>query len=126
MAVGGRLREVPSGLHDAVDAVEREHDVRVAARLERFAHEAVGSFAWTREDDAVHVGRVEGEWAYDSDGWDHDLVHVRPCSWVGPVPLADVPDPVLVTFGRGGRNLQRVHGDGLLDATDRVWRELGA
>ena len=109
--VGGRLSREPLDLADALALVEEEHDQRVAARLRRFADEADGTLAWTRDaDGGWWTGELEGGWRYDADPEAHrlDLAHVRPCAW-REVADVDVPPAVRTSFTRGGRNLQRVH-----------------
>lgn len=112
VAVGGRLGETPQSLSQAVTAVEREHGSRVGDRLERFAIVPVGSTMWTRHPDGdLWVGVVTGPWLFDeaTDAAAFDLQHTRPCEWSDePVPMDRVPDAVLETFARGGRNFQRI------------------
>lgn len=108
---GGRLSREPLDLADALGLVEEEHDQRVAARLRRFAEEADGTLAWTRDaDGGWWSGVLDGGWRYDADPEAHrlDLVHVRPCAW-HEVADGDVPPAVRSSFARGGRNLQRIH-----------------
>ncbi|MFL6061286.1 MAG: GAF domain-containing protein, partial [Marmoricola sp.] len=47
--VGGRLHQAPADLAEALVAVQREHDERVAARLRRFAEVPDGAVVWTRD-----------------------------------------------------------------------------
>lgn len=112
VAVGGRLGETPRSLSEAVTAVEREHGSRVADRLERFAVVPHGSTMWTRHPDGdLWVGAVAGAWSFDAspEATSFDLQHTRACEWSEePVPMDRVPDAVLETFARGGRNVQRI------------------
>jgi hypothetical protein len=107
--VGGRLRDVPRDLDDAVAAVARAWDRRVADRLRRFADVPDGARVWTRDGEGLfHVGELRGPWRFDASAaaYDVDLTHVRPCAWgAGPV---DPPPAVLATYARGGRNFQRI------------------
>ena len=109
--VGGRLDAAPRDLQHAVIEVERTWEARTAARLRRFAELARGSEVWTRDGEGLfHRGELEGPWRYDprSAAYDVDLTHVRACWWgSGPV---DPPPAVLASFGRGGRNFQRIRG----------------
>ena len=107
--VGGRLEGRPGSLDAAVVAVAAAHGERVGERLRRFAEVETGATVWTRDLDGLfHVGVLTGPWRWDGDraAWDADLQHVRDCDW-GPPPDV-VPDAVLVTFARGGRNFQRI------------------
>ncbi|WP_403025484.1 GAF domain-containing protein [Salinibacterium sp. GXW1014] len=126
--VGGRLSRVPARLADAAIAVASEHDERIARRLERFTDAPDGSYIWTRDVDGVAwLGRLAGSWRYDDsrEAHDVDLVHVRPCEWVGrPVPEASVPPAAQLTFRRGGRNWQQTHDPHVSAQTAAVWREM--
>lgn len=112
VAVGGRLRTAPRSLSEAVTAVEREHGSRVGDRLERFAVVPNGSTMWTRHPDGdLWAGAVTGPWSFDPspDAASFDLQHTRACEWSEePVRMDRVPDAVLETFARGGRNFQRI------------------
>lgn len=94
--------------------------------MQRFADAADGSFVWTRDGDGWYwLGRIDGPYFYDTDGEDVDLVHVRPCTWLGtPVPESRCPAAVVATFGRGGRNFQQIHDDRVGEESTRLWREL--
>ena len=124
---GGALRPPPAELAAAVVAAERQHDVRLARRIERFASVTAGSFAWTRDVRGQYrLGRIEGPYRYDGRDGDVtvDLVHVRACKWlVSAVPDSDVPQAVVATFGRGGRNFQQTHGLGVDLESLRVWNQ---
>ncbi|MCW2593839.1 MAG: hypothetical protein JWQ86_6266 [Mycobacterium sp.] len=122
---GGTLRPPPDDLDNAVARAAEQHDIRLARRIGRFATVADGSFVWTRDDDQLFwLGCIEGSWWYDGDerAAAVDLVHVRPCAWANdPVLASEAPAAVLATFGRGGRNFQRIH-DSLVGAqTDVIW-----
>ncbi|KWX66376.1 hypothetical protein [Mycobacterium sp. NAZ190054] len=99
---------------------------RLTRRVQRFADAADGSFVWTRDGDGWYwLGRIDGPYFYDTDGEDVDLVHVRPCTWLGtPVPESRCPAAVVATFGRGGRNFQQIHDDRVGEESTRLWREL--
>jgi hypothetical protein len=126
VGVGGRLDEVPADLDDAVRLVARRHGERTAARLQRFADVQPGSLVWTRDvAGALWLGRLEGEWRFDDEGVaaSLDLQHVRDCRWLDdPVPWDDVPSAVHATFGRGGRNLQRIHDVGAEAGSRLLWQ----
>lgn len=114
VGVGGRLTERTDDLDAALRAVDAAHGERVAARLRRFADAPDGTLVWTRDgEDRSWLGRVEGPWRHDvsATATRHDLQHVRPCRWTDrPLGADEVPEPVLATVARGGRNLQRIHG----------------
>jgi hypothetical protein len=124
---GGVLRPPPAELAAAVVAAERQHDVRLARRIERFASVTAGSFAWTRDGgDRYWLGRIDGPYFYDGRAGAEtvDLVHVRACKWlVSAVPDGDVPAAVIATFGRGGRNFQQTHAPGVDSESLRVWNQ---
>lgn len=103
-------------------ATDRDH-----ARLERFCAVPVGSFVWTRDLTDYHLGRLNGPCAEDRDAAAvaADLVHVRPCDWLGqPVDAALVPEQVRYAFSRGGRNFQRIGLPGAGLASERAWSML--
>ncbi|GAA1478229.1 hypothetical protein GCM10009623_26750 [Nocardioides aestuarii] len=101
---------------------ERDH-----ARLARFCAVPDRSFMWTRLDGDVHLGRVAGPCRTSDDPAYRaaELVHVRPCEWLGvPVDPLLVPEQVAYAFSRGGRNFQRIGLPGAADATAAVWERL--
>jgi hypothetical protein len=123
--VGGVLSPAPSTLAEAVRSAAKAYDERLARRLERFAHVAEGAFVWTRDaEGGYHVGRLTGPWRYDpsAEAAAADLVHVRDCTWrLDPIDQPSVPAAVVQTFGRGGRNFQRIHAAGVGEASAAVW-----
>ncbi|WP_084039533.1 GAF domain-containing protein [Demequina sp. NBRC 110053] len=125
--MGGVLTDVPRTLDDAIDATAREHDDRAARRLERFALAPDGALVWTRDADGeLWLGALDGPWRYDSadSALAVDLVHVRPCRWLGePVPPAAVPAPVHVAFARGGLNWQGIRPGRAGELSAQLWRE---
>lgn len=94
-------------------------------RVERFAAVADGSFVWTRDADGLFwLGRLAGPYFYDAEGEGVDLVHVRPCRWRDePVVETRCPPAVLATFGRGGRNFQRIHDAHVSEESARLWEK---
>ncbi|MCZ0727335.1 GAF domain-containing protein [Mycolicibacterium iranicum] len=102
---------------------DRGHGSQLARRVERFAEVPDGSFVWTRDSDGLYwLGRIDGPYLYDADGAGVDLVHVRPCRWCDiPVVESACPAAVVATFGRGGRNFQQIHDDGVGEQTARLW-----
>ena len=102
---------------------DRGHGSQLARRVERFAEVPDGSFVWTRDSDGLYwLGRIDGPYLYDTDGAGVDLVHVRPCRWCDiPVVESACPAAVVATFGRGGRNFQQIHDDGVGEQTLRLW-----
>ena len=102
---------------------DRGHGSQLARRVVRFAEVPDGSFVWTRDSDGLYwLGRIDGPYFYDDGGADVDLVHVRPCRWQdAPVIESVCPAAVVATFGRGGRNFQQIHDDGVGEQTARLW-----
>ncbi|OBA80300.1 hypothetical protein A9W99_18210 [Mycobacterium sp. 1164966.3] len=102
-----------------------EEQTRLDGRVARFAAVADGSFVWTRDTDGLFwLGRICGEYRYDNDpaAAAVDLVHVRPCDWLSePLLEPQVPDAVVATFGRGGRNFQQTHHSSVGQETQRIW-----
>ncbi|ERG63112.1 hypothetical protein L332_01415 [Agrococcus pavilionensis RW1] len=125
VGMGGALAPSPRTIVEAAALAAEQHDERLAARIERFADAPDGAFVWTRDDDGLSwLGRLAGPWRYDPspDASAVDLVHVRPCEWLGaPVAEADVPPAVRATFARGGRNWQRTHDAAVSSLSAEVW-----
>lgn len=102
-------------------------DERAENRLDRFVTVPDGSYAWTRTDAGLHLGRIEGPHRVDGSeiAARVDLVHVRACDWLPePVDPALVPEQVTYAFSRGGRNLQRIGTPGATVRTAEVWDAL--
>lgn len=123
--IGGRLHPAPRSLEDALAKADAQSGIRLAWRIERFAKAPIGSFVWTRDVDGLtYLGRLDGPWAYDTDDEADavDLVHVRACDWLAePIADAVVPADVKATFGRGGRNWQRIRAASVSAPTQAVW-----
>lgn len=123
--IGGRLHPAPDSLEDALTKADAQAGIRLAWRIERFAKAPVGAFVWTKDVDGLtYLGRIIGPWTYDADPAADavDLVHVRACRWL-PEPVADavVPADVQASFGRGGRNWQRIRAASVSAPTQAVW-----
>lgn len=123
--VGGRLDVAPASLTEALVLVDAAHGERMARRLERFSAVPDGALVWTRDQDGLlWLGRLDGGWRYDARpaALEVDLVHVRPCRWLGdPVPPRDVPAAVTATFARGGRNWQQIRDAAVSGASVALW-----
>ncbi|MEN0024785.1 MAG: GAF domain-containing protein [Microbacterium sp.] len=123
--IGGRLRPAPRSLEDALATADAQSGIRLAWRIERFAKAPIGSFVWTRDVDGLtYLGRLVGPWTYDTDDEADavDLVHVRACDWLAePIADAVVPADVKATFGRGGRNWQRIRAASVSAPTQAIW-----
>lgn len=123
--IGGRLRPAPDSLEDALVKADAQAGIRLAWRIERFAKAPIGSFVWTRDVDGLtYLGRLVGPWAYDADDDADavDLVHVRSCDWLAePIPDETVPPDVQASFGRGGRNWQRIRAASVSAPTRAIW-----
>jgi hypothetical protein len=122
---GGVLQPPPADVDDAIELAAQQYDDRLARRIARFAAVPMGSLVWTRDDDDLFwLGRLTGSWRYDSAAAAAavDLVHVRECTWLErPVLHAQVPGAVLATFGRGGRNFQRIHDVAVAEESLVIW-----
>lgn len=125
VGLGGTLDPAPAGVREAAALAAEQHDERLAARIERFADAPDGAFVWTLDADGLSwLGRLAGPWRYDAspDAAAADLVHVRPCAWLGaPVADTDVPPAVRATFARGGLNWQRTHDDAVSRLSAERW-----
>ncbi|CAH0239420.1 hypothetical protein SRABI76_02962 [Microbacterium oxydans] len=123
--IGGRLVPAPTSLAEALVAADAQAGIRLAWRIERFAKAPIGAFVWTRDVDGLtYLGRITGPWTYDADeaAVAADLVHVRRCDWLpDPVDEGSVPADVQATFGRGGRNWQRIRAASVSAPTLAVW-----
>ena len=123
--IGGRLHPTPRSLEDALAKADAQSGIRLAWRIERFAKAPIGSFVWTRDVDGLtYLGRLVGPWTYDTDDEADavDLVHVRACDWLAePIADAVVPADVKATFGRGGRNWQRIRAASVSAPTQAIW-----
>jgi hypothetical protein len=94
--------------------------------LRRFAEVSDGTFVWVRGESSYFLGRVAGPWRYDDSPAAHEvgIHHVRPTRGLDrPFGEHDVPAAVAATFARGGRNLQRIHGEAVERQTAELWQE---
>jgi len=123
--IGGRLEPAPESLAEALVTADAQSGIRLAWRIERFAKAPIGAFVWTRDIDGLtYLGRIIGPWTYDTEeeAAAADLVHVRRCDWlVDPIDEGSVPADVQATFGRGGRNWQRIRAASVSAPTLAVW-----
>jgi hypothetical protein len=98
---------------------------RLNRRVDRFADLDEGSFVWTRDtSERFWLGRVTGPYLFDADeeAVTVDLVHTRPCEWLSaPILEQDTPAAVVATFGRGGRNFQKIHHASITEGTQHIW-----
>jgi hypothetical protein len=125
VGTGDALPAVPRTVDEAVDAATAVHGAKAGRMLRGFADLPDGTFVWTRAaDGAYHLGRIAGAWRYDdsSEAGEVGIHHVRPANWLDrPFGEDEVPAAVAATFARGGRNLQRTHGDAAERRTAELW-----
>ena len=79
-----------------------------------------------RAENSYFLGRIAGPWRYDDSPAAHEvgIHHVRPALWLDrSFGEHDVPAAVAATFARGGRNLQRIHGEAVERQTAELWQE---
>jgi len=129
VGTGDALDEPPGTLDEAVAAAGHAHGPKAARMLHRFAELEDGTFVWTRTTDGrYHLGRLAGPWRYDSSPAARavGIHHVRPATWLErPFGEDEVPPAVAATFVRGGRNLQRIHGEQVERRTAELWAAHG-
>ena len=106
-------------------AIRSDQQERLVRRVARFAALDEGSFVWTRDTHGwFWLGRIFGPYGYDAGKTAAavDLVHIRPCQWLSmPILEHDVPDPVVASFRRAGRNFQEIHHPTVGAETQRIW-----
>ena len=116
VGMGGTLPATPHSLAQALAELSDTYGERFARRVERFAAVPGDSVVWTRDPDGLlWRGRVVGPWRYDGhpEALAADLVHVRDTRW-DQTGLEEhlAPAAVVASFGRGGRNFQRIRAAG--------------
>jgi hypothetical protein len=126
VAIGGVLEHPTATIDEAVDATVAADGPKAGRMLQRFADLPDGTLVWTRDSGgAYHLGRIAGPWRYDGSlaAQAPGLGHTRAVDW-RPEPLGedDVPAAVAESFARGGRNLQRIHGEQAERRTAELWR----
>ena len=86
----------------------------------RFAELPDGALVWTRDSaGAYFLGRIAGPCRR---GTAAGLTYVRPATWLDrPFAEDEVPPAVAATFARGGKNLQRIHGDAVERRSAELW-----
>lgn len=98
---------------------------RAQRMLHRFATLPNGVFVWTRDRAGdYHLGRIAGPIHEDRSpaGLAVGIVHVRDTTWLARAfPESEVPQAVVRTFARGGRNLQRTHDGDAERLTAKIW-----
>ena len=125
VGTGDALGSAPETLEEGVAVTAATHGDKAGRMLRRFAELPDGVFVWTRTTDgAFRLGRVAGPWRYDDSpaAGETGIHHVRPAAWLErPFAPDEVPAAVAATFARGGRNLQRTHGDAAERRTAELW-----
>lgn len=125
VGIGEPLARAPRNLDAAVEATDDEHGAKAARMLERFSALEDGTLCWTRDPDGLlHLGMLAGPWRYDAAAAARaaGIVHVRPVRWLDrPWAPEEVPDGVLASFARGGRNLQAIRDPGAARRSAELW-----
>jgi hypothetical protein len=125
VGIGDVLPVAPGTLEDAVEAAGTAYGAKAGRMLDRFAGLPVGTLIWTRTSDGMfHLGQIAGPWRYDDSTAARavGIHHVRPARWLDrPFAEHEVPAAVADTFGRGGRNLQRMHDAHAERRTADLW-----
>lgn len=125
VGIGDALGSPPATLDDAVAAAAVSHGDKAGRMLRRFAELPDGTFVWTRGvAGTYHLGRIAGPWRYDASpaAGAVGVHHVRAAVWLDrPFGPDEVPAAVADTFARGGRNLQRIHGEPAERRTAELW-----
>ena len=127
VGIGDALPSPPASLDDAVEAATEAHGAKAGRMLRRFAELPDGAPVWTRDaSGAYRLGRIAGPWRYDdsAEARETGIHHVRTATWLErPFGDDEVPPGVAATFARGGRNLQRIHGEHAEQRTAELWDE---
>lgn len=125
VGTGDVLQPAPGSLEAAIAAAADRHGEKAGRMLRRFAGLPDGVFVWTRTSEGAHrLGRIAGPWTYDDSpaAAAVGIHHVRPARWLERTFDDDeVPAAVAATFGRGGRNLQRIHDAEAEAETEALW-----
>ena len=112
--------------HETVSILNTsDQDAHVEITIYFTDREPAGPYPLTVRAGHHWLGRIAGEWRYDTPhpAHDVDLVHVRDCEWMPqPVPEEHVPPGVRASFARGGRNWQQIHAAGVSEATAAAWK----
>jgi hypothetical protein len=127
VGIGDALERAPRDLDEAVIAAGSTHGDKARRMLLRFAELPEGVFVWTRTgEDEYRLGRITGPWRYETSESARrtGIHHVRPAEWLPDSrPAAATPAGVVFTYGRGGRNFQRINDEEAQAATARIWEE---
>jgi hypothetical protein len=126
VGIGDALPAPAATLAAAVEAAARAHGEKAGRMLRRFAELPDGTFVWTRGESSYFLGRIAGPWRYDDSDAAREvgIHHVRPTRWLdGPFGEHEVPAGMVASFARGGRNLQRTHGEAVERQTAALWQE---
>lgn len=130
VGIGERVDPGPASLEEAIDRLAARLGPKAGRMVDRFASLPEGSLVWTRTgEETYRLGRVTGPWRYlDSEpARGVGIHHVRGAEWLDREFRADqVPAGVLHTFGRGGRNFQRIHDSEAEELTAELWRQSGS
>jgi hypothetical protein len=125
VGTGDALDAPPDTIGEAVAAATDRHGDKAGRMLRRFADLPAGTLVWARDAAGrYHLGRIAGPWRYDdsADARRVGIHHVRPATWLPCAAAEDeVPAGVAQTFGRGGRNLQRIHDEDAERETVAWW-----
>lgn len=127
VGIGEPVEGVPADLEEALELTAVAHGHKAARMLRHFAELDPGTLVWTQTgDEAWRLGRIRGSWRWDASASaaETGIHNVREAEWLahefGP---DEAPSAVIVTFSRGGRNLQRTHDSAGEHESAALWEE---
>lgn len=112
VGIGEPVSRKPESLSEAILLSSDEHGEKAGRMLVRFAELPPDTMVWTQTGpEEFRLGRIRGDWFHDDSlsARATGIANARPAEWLdrifGP---GDTPLAVIDSFGRGGRNFQRI------------------